>query len=189
MVNGMSQTVLMSEADWQMLDSRLTQAGLRRTRATRLVLGVLTRDPAWSPTHAEIETVLAQTGDALNRVTLYRLLDRLVSVGVLQRHVDESARTWRYRWSTPWPPASHPSTPELGPDPCAVVPRFECDACHRQFRLTEASPSSQVVAEQLLQTLANLGHHGERVDVAIHGTCAVCVEPTRGGAAAHHPIG
>lgn len=164
----------MTEADLHALETRLAKAGLRRTRALRLVLQVLARDTAWSPSHADIERLLMQEGAAPNRVTLYRLLDRLVSVGVLQRHVDESARSWRYQWVAFWP-----QQPRLtaAPDPSTVVPRFECDACHRQFRLTEASRPTQAVAEQLLQTLADLGHHGERVDLSIHGTCAVCVEP------------
>ena len=36
---------------------------------------------------------------------------------------------------------------------------------------------NQAVAQQLLQALATMGHHGQRVDLSIHGTCAVCVEP------------
>jgi Fur family ferric uptake transcriptional regulator len=32
----------------------------------------------------------------INRVTLYRLLDRLAACGVLQRHADDGARTWRF---------------------------------------------------------------------------------------------
>lgn len=157
-----------TEADVQALETRLAQAGLRRTRALRLVLHVLAKDTAWSPTHAEIEAVLAQAGAAPNRVTLYRLLDRLVAVGVLQRHADGVGRMWRYQW------AAEQSLRTS--DPSDVVPRFECHACHRQFRLTDASRPTQAVAEQLLHTLAQLGHHGERVDLSIHGTCAVCVE-------------
>lgn len=162
-----------TQADVQALETRLAKVGLRRTRALRLVLHVLARDKAWSPSHAELEAVLAQAGEAPNRVTLYRLLDRLVAAGVLQRHVDESGRMWRYQWAAGAAGAGHAATT----DPKEVVPRFECDACHRQFRLTEASQPTQAVAEQLLQTLAHLGHHGERVDLSIHGTCAVCVEP------------
>ncbi|MFP5325402.1 MAG: Fur family transcriptional regulator, partial [Gammaproteobacteria bacterium] len=54
------------------------------------------------------------------------------------------------------------------------APRFECDACHRQFRLTEASDSTRQVARDLFSTLARLGHKGQRVDLSIHGTCAGC---------------
>ena len=133
------------------------------------MLQVLTRDTPSSPSHAEIEAVLTQESEAPNRVTLYRLLDRLVAVGVLQRHTDGAGRVWRYQW------VAEQSLRRS--DPSDVVPRVECNACHRQFHLTDASQPTQAVAEQLLHTLAQLGHHGERVDLSIHGMCAVCVEP------------
>ena len=60
------------------LSQRLHQAGLRSTRA---VLGVaeLFEQAAthWQPTHADVAARLAQAGEPVNPVTLYRLLDRL----------------------------------------------------------------------------------------------------------------
>jgi Fur family ferric uptake transcriptional regulator len=79
---------------------------------------------------------------------------------VLQRHADDGARTWRFG---------------LADTGDGLAPRFECDACHRQFRLTEGSAPTQAVASDLFRTLAGLGHQGLRLDVAIHGTCASCV--------------
>ena len=158
------------------LDRWLAQAGLRRTRATRAVLQLFLSDGSWSATHADVEAALLAQGLEVNRVTLYRLLDRLASTGLLARHADDAARTWRYA---------------LAPDATGadggVVPRFECDACHRQFRLTEASPPTQVVADQLIKTLATLGHQGQRVDLSIHGTCNVCVDPPAGAQGAEGP--
>lgn len=152
------------------LDAWLAHAGLRRTKATRAVLQMFVADVSWSATHADVEAaVLAQGLDA-NRVTLYRLLDRLVVAGLLVRHADDAARTWRYGLA----PGLVNGTANADGQ---VVPRFECDACHRQFRLTEASPPTQAVADQLLKTLASLGHQGQRVDLSIHGTCNVCVDP------------
>ena len=153
------------------LDTWLTRAGLRRTRATRAVLQLFLADSSWAATHADVEAAMHTQRVDVNRVTLYRLLDRLATTGLLVRHADDVARTWRYALA-----------PELldGPptgDAGGVVPRFECDACHRQFRLTEASSPTQAVADQLLKTLATLGHQGQRVDLSIHGTCNVCVEP------------
>ncbi|TNF61857.1 MAG: Fur family transcriptional regulator [Burkholderiales bacterium] len=147
---------------------RLERAGLRRTRATEAVVGLFQSDPGWSPSHAELEMALQALGLQVNRVTLYRLLDRLVEAGILERHTGGDDRTWRFG---------------LAPDESGVVPRFECDACHRQFRLTDASEPTQAVAQQLLSTLAHLGHQGQRVDLSIHGTCAVCVEPSGDGQA------
>ncbi|MDP2416133.1 MAG: Fur family transcriptional regulator, partial [Hydrogenophaga sp.] len=105
------------------MQARLEQAGLRRTLATRAVLGLFLANPQGSITHAQAQQSLTARGLDINRVTLYRLLDRLAACGVLQRHADDGARTWRF---------SLADTQQDG-----VLPRFECDACHRQFRLTE----------------------------------------------------
>lgn len=142
------------------VQARLERAGLRRTLATRAVLGLFLANPQGTLSHAQALASLTARGLAINRVTLYRLLDRLATCGVLQRHADDGARTWRYG---------------LADTDNGMAPRFECDACHRQFRLTEASLSTRAVASDLLQTLANLGHQGQRVDLSIHGTCASCV--------------
>jgi Fur family transcriptional regulator, ferric uptake regulator len=146
--------------EWQ---ARLERAGLRRTHATMVVLGLFLQDRGWNPTHAEVDAQLTQLGEPVNRVTLYRLLDRLAASGLLERHADADSRLWRFRLA------------DTETDPLA--PRFECDACHRQFRVTEASQTTRAATDQLLNALAHLGHHGQRVDLAIHGTCAVCVEP------------
>ena len=148
------------------IQTRLEAAGLRRTLATRSVLGLFLANPQGTLSHAQALSSLQARGLDINRVTVYRLLDRLAACGVLQRHVDEGARTWRYGLA------------ETGG---ALAPRFECGACHRQFRLTEASAPTQAVASDLFRTLAGLGHQGLRMDVAIHGTCARCVPGGQGG--------
>jgi Fur family ferric uptake transcriptional regulator len=142
------------------IQTRLEAAGLRRTLATRAVLGLFLAHPEGTLSHAQALSSLTARGLDINRVTLYRLLDRLAACGVLQRHADDGARTWRYG---------------LADMASGLAPRFECDACHRQFRLVEASAPTQAVASNLLRTLAGLGHQGLRVDVSIHGTCARCV--------------
>jgi Fur family transcriptional regulator, ferric uptake regulator len=142
------------------IQTRLEAAGLRRTLATRAVLGLFLANPQGTLSHAQALASLTARGLGVNRVTLYRLLDRLAACGVLQRHADDGARTWRFGLA---------DTGE------GLAPRFECDACHRQFRLTEASAPTQAVATDLFRTLAKLGHQGQRVDLSIHGTCASCV--------------
>lgn len=142
------------------VQARLERAGLRRTLATRAVLGLFLAQPQGTLSHAQALASLQARGLAVNRVTLYRLLDRLAACGVLQRHADDGARTWRYG---------------LADAEEGLSPRFECDACHRRFRLTEASEPTRVVATDLLRTLARLGHQGTRVDLSVHGTCASCV--------------
>lgn len=145
------------------LQARLERAGLRRTLATRAALGLFLNSPQGMFSHAQALSALQARGLDINRVTLYRLLDRLAACGVLQRHADGDARTWRY------------SLADLAQ---GQVPRFECDACHQQFRVAEGSAQTQAATSDLLRTLANLGHQGLRVDVAIHGTCAGCLPAT-----------
>jgi len=164
------------------LDACLAQAGLRRTRATLAVVGLFARQPGWWAAHADVEQAMMGMGLEVNRVTLYRLLDRLAHAGLLNRRADDPTRTWRFTLSPGIVPhAALPATAE--PQGGEVVPRFECDACHCQFDLVDASPPTQAVAQQLLQALASLGHHGQRVDLAVHGTCAECAHPDEGSKA------
>lgn len=147
------------------IQSRLEAAGLRRTLATRAVLGLFLAQPLGGLTHAQALNLLTARGLDINRVTLYRLLDRLAACGVLQRHTDEQARTWRFSLAPP----------EAGPEAQGALPRFECDACHRQFRVAQASEPAQAMTRELLNTLARLGHQGVRVNMSVHGTCADCL--------------
>ena len=75
------------------IDALLSAHGLRRTAAARLVLGWLLAHPDTSYTHAQLQAALADDGaaapaSALDRVTLYRLIDRLTQVGLLLCRVD-----------------------------------------------------------------------------------------------------
>ena len=138
----------------------LAQAGLRQTRAVTAVLELLAACPerAWS--HADLKVALLARGVRANRVTIYRLLERLVDAGLLEKHADDADRTWRFGW--------RPS----GVD--RALARFECDACHQHFQLPQASASA---VHHILDALSSLGHQGQRVDLAVHGTCAGCAEP------------
>lgn len=148
------------------IQTRLEKAGLRRTLATRAVLGLFLARPTGGLTHAQALASLTARGLDINRVTLYRLLDRLAGCGVLLRQTDD-ARTWHFSLALP--------VAELAKE--GALPRFECGACHREFRLTDAIEPTQAATHDLLAALARLGHQGQRVDVSIHGTCAACAEP------------
>jgi Fur family ferric uptake transcriptional regulator len=138
------------------IQTRLEAAGLRRTLATRAVLGLFLTQPHGGLTHAQALNALTGRGLEINRVTLYRLLDRLAACGVLQRHTDGQARTWRF---------------SLAPqEEGGVMPHFECAACHRHLPLGGAL----AVAQELLRAVARQGHCGEQV--AVRGTCADCRE-------------
>jgi Fur family ferric uptake transcriptional regulator len=146
------------------IQTRLEAAGLRRTLATRAVLGLFLAQPRGGLTHAQALNALTARGLDINRVTLYRLLDRLAACGVLQRHTDDQARTWRFNLA----PLDEQRDENGG------LPRFECGACHQRFPLTGLNESAREMARDLLRELARMGHRGEQV--AVHGTCADCVE-------------
>lgn len=141
-----------------LIDEALASAGLRRTPATLALARLFTQgdDPVLS--HAQVLEALAADGAAVNRVTVYRLLDRFVGAGLLRRTVD-AQRVSRFSM------AGHESE---------AVPRFECDDCHRQFRLAEGAGQLGDAARQVLKALEAAGHHGHSVDVAVHGRCAGC---------------
>ena len=105
------------------IDVLLTAHGLRRTAAARLVLSCLLAHPDTSFTHAQLQAALSDEGpSALDRVTLYRLIDRLTQVGLLLCRVD-AKRVRRYR---DMPASVH------------AMPHFECQSCHRDSPLAAA---------------------------------------------------
>src|SRR5256885_10517544 len=75
-------------------------AGMRSTRATRAVLAMWESRADALLSEADVEAALHAQGVEVNRVTVYRLLDRLAAAGVLRRSVD-AARVARYGRSVP----------------------------------------------------------------------------------------
>lgn len=149
------------------IDALLSAHGLRRTVAARLVLGWFLAHPDTSYTHAQLQTALQSDralapGMVLDRVTLYRLIDRLTQVGLLLCRVDTS-RVRRYQAM----PASVHATPH-----------FECQSCHRDSSLEGALRANAQdldrAAETALQTLKALGYQGLSIDFAVRGVCADC---------------
>lgn len=154
------------------IDALLSAHGLRRTAAARRVLGWLLAHPDTSYTHAQLQVSL-QADDpgapalegsaALDRVTLYRLIDRLTQVGLLLCRVDNQ-RVRRYQ---AMPASVH------------ALPHFECQSCHRDQPLQGALHGSgvdlEVAAQSALQALKALGYQGLSLDLAVRGVCADCV--------------
>ena len=137
------------------IDALLSAHGLRRTAAARRVLGWLLAHPDTSYTHAQLQTALSGDGPlALDRVTLYRLIDRLTQVGLLLCRVD-ARRVRRY---------------QAMPASVQAIPHFECQSCHRDSPLTGALSGA-------LQVLQALGYQGLSLDVAVRGVCADCSTP------------
>jgi len=145
------------------IDALLSAHGLRRTAAARRVLGWLLAHPETSYTHAQLQAALSGDGPlALDRVTLYRLIDRLTQVGLLLCRVDAS-RVRRYQ---AMPAGVH------------AIPHFECQSCHRDSPLAGALTGSADDLERATQTalaaLQALGYQGLSVDFAVRGVCADC---------------
>ena len=146
------------------IDVLLSAHGLRRTSAARQVLGWLLAHPDTSYTHAQLQAALADgTESPLDRVTLYRLIDRLTQVGLLLCRVD-SQRVRRY---------------QAMPSSVHAIPHFECQSCHRDSPLAGALQASATdlerAAQTALETLRALGYQGMSMDFAVRGVCADCV--------------
>jgi len=142
----------------------LVAHGLRRTAAAKLVLGWFLAHPDTSYTHSQLLSVLAQDQhQALDKVTLYRLVDRLTQVGLLLCRVD-SHRVRRF---------------QAMPSSVHAMPHFECQSCHRDSSLKDALRANaedlERAAQNALGALQALGYQGHSVDFAVRGVCADCV--------------
>jgi len=127
------------------------------------VLGWLLAHPDTSYTHAQLQMALqGDKSEPLDRVTLYRLIDRLTQVGLLLCRVDAN-RVRRYQAM----PASVHATPH-----------FECQSCHRDSPLSGALQANSRDLEKAAQTaidaLKALGYTGLSMDVAVRGVCVDC---------------
>ena len=149
------------------IDALLSAHGLRRTVAARLVLGWLLAHPDTSYTHAQLQAALVGAdadapGVALDRVTLYRLIDRLTLAGLLLCRVDAS-RVRRY---------------QAMPSSVHAIPHFECQSCHRDSPLAGALQANALdlerAAASALQALQALGYQGISMDFAVRGVCVDC---------------
>lgn len=69
--------------------------GMRATRATRALERLYHERPHAALSEAEVEAALAAAGAPVNRVTVYRMLDRFAAAGLLHKQVD-AARVMRY---------------------------------------------------------------------------------------------
>ena len=174
------------------IDALLSAHGLRRTAAARRVLGWLLAHPDTSYTHAQLQAALtegeeqpglriqsamtktgkkAKAADTapLDRVTLYRLIDRLTQVGLLLCRVDAS-RVRRYQ---AMPASVH------------AMPHFECQSCHRDSPLENALQASagdlERAAQSALAALKALGYQGMSLDFAVRGVCADCATGSTSG--------
>jgi len=161
----------MTDSPADPIDTLLSAHGLRRTAAARLVLGWLLAHPDTSYTHAQLQVALAGDAEvALDRVTLYRLIDRLTQVGLLLCRVD-AKRVRRY---------------QAMPSSVHAIPHFECQSCHRDSPLAGALKANakdlERAAQTALEALKALGYQGMSMDFAVRGVCADCATSAPGAA-------
>lgn len=144
------------------IDILLSAHGLRRTDAARRVLRWLLAHPDTSYTHAQVQAALQDAAHSLDRVTLYRLMDRLTQVGLLLCRVD-AKRVRRY---------------QAMPASVKAMPHFQCQSCHKDSPLVGALQANAVdlelAAHSALQALQALGYQGLSLDLAVRGVCADC---------------
>jgi Fur family ferric uptake transcriptional regulator len=135
----------------------IRQAGLRSTTLTVAVLELLDRlgHPC---SHDELAQHLATESapDRVDRVTLYRILDRLTAAGLLTR-IQGSDRVWRHVIAQPRSTSGY----------------FECDQCHTISALPD-DPDLTAVLERLERRLSYSGVQSTASALTIHGTCRDC---------------
>jgi Fur family ferric uptake transcriptional regulator len=137
-------------------EALLRDAGLRVTRAAQTVLGLLehTSQPL---THEEVAAAYTTaTGEAPDRVTVYRVLDRLVEAGLCDRRVGPD-RVNRF--------SRHVEA--------ASGNTFECDQCHKVLALP-SDPELPKVMGRLGRALRKQGIDTRHTALTLHGTCGDC---------------
>lgn len=136
-----------SDTDW---GEYLRATGLRGTRASIAVLKAL-EAAALPLSHDELEPLVAP----IDRVTLYRVLDRLIAAGLAQR-IESAERAGRY---------------------VAVQARadsyFECNMCHRVMALP-SDPALPELLDHMRRQLEKQGLESTQTVFRVQGTCAAC---------------
>ncbi len=99
--------------------------------------------------HAEIEAGLA-AGGAIDRVTLYRVLDWLVGRGLAHK-IEGHDQAWRFS--------------AVGNDTHGHA-HFQCTQCNKMYCLTAIQPTLVLALPPRF--------HFEEADISLRGTCADC---------------
>ena len=127
----------------------IRQSGARATPARIRVLQIL-RDAPAAMTHHDIE--LALDTPALDRVTLYRVLDWLAEAGLAHKNTDVRG-VFRFSLAAASEHTAHQ--------------HFSCEACGRVFCLAAAPPKPPALPQGFLLS---------RMEIDLRGCCADCRE-------------
>ena len=151
-----AETGVASDRDWA---EYLRANGLRATRGSVAVMKAL--DAAELPlSHGEIEALTAP----IDRVTLYRVLDRLVATGLANR-IESSDRAGRYVAAQ-----AHANS------------YFECTRCHRVMPLPDDA-ALPALLQHLRSQLEKQGLESTQTVFRVQGTCGDCRGDAGGSAA------
>ncbi|MET3441784.1 Fur family ferric uptake transcriptional regulator [Variovorax paradoxus] len=137
-------------------EALLRSTGLRVTRAAQTVLELL--EHASQPlTHDDVVAAYTTaTGETPDRVTIYRVLDRLVEAGLCDRRVGAD-RVNRF--------SRHVEA--------ASGNIFECDQCHKVLALP-SDPELPKMMSRLGRELRKQGIDARHTALTLHGTCGEC---------------
>ena len=137
-------------------EALLRSSGLRVTRAAQTVLELLGH--ASQPlTHDDVVAAYtAAAGETPDRVTVYRVLDRLVDAGLCDRRVGAD-RVNRF--------SRHVEA--------ASGNTFECNQCHKVLALP-SDPELPKVMSRLGRELRKQGIDTRHTALRLHGTCGEC---------------
>ena len=126
---------------------QIRRTGARATPARIRVLQLLREAPA-ALTHNEIELALGE--QALDRVTLYRVLDWLVESGLAHKNTD-AHRVFRFSAAAAGEHTTHI--------------HFRCEHCGGVFCLDAAPPAAPILPS---------GFSLSRMDFDLRGCCSTC---------------
>ena len=126
---------------------QIRRSGARATPARIRVLQLLRAAPA-ALTHNEIELALGEP--AIDRVTLYRVLDWLVESGLAHKNTD-AQRVFRFSAAAAGEHTTHI--------------HFRCEHCGGVFCLDAAPPSAPILPS---------GFSLSRMDFDLRGCCSSC---------------
>lgn len=129
---------------------RLIRAAGERLTAPRAAVLAVLLEARSALTHHEIEAALA-AAVPVDRVTVYRVLDWLVALGLAHRIPGED-RTWRFRAN---------GAPTHGPHA-----HFTCSRCGRTLCLDDVAVPPSVKLPR--------GFVPQKVELTVQGLCASC---------------
>lgn len=148
--------------------------GMRATRATRALVALLRSQAASRLSAAEVEAALARLGVAVNRVTVFRALDRLTQAGLLQRRVDDD-RITRFQWRSDAVRAQASAAAVSAPasEPQGALVQFHCLRCAQDYPVDSAAPAVQSPVQALADALQHAAV-GQLQTVQLQGLCVPC---------------